>query len=214
MRALSLSHFGLTVTAVALMATPATALKTSKTAGRLVNPLFFSAPECGERPEFLNENRTPVAGGFGALPKAVLVARDAEMWVEGSSDGSPVKMHAFQSFVKPKTRALGRVLCGSTPMNFSDRFSLVAPTLIDVSAGRHVGNSVWQFQVIADNKGYSVWNKQSPSFSKASQLENLLRDQKSEYRLYQLNHNEYELLIQKDVAGVTQTLSVRYEALR
>lgn len=213
MRALSLSQFGLTVTAIALMASPATALKPAK-AGRLVNPLFFSAPECGERPEFLTENRTPVSGGFAALPKTVLVARDAEMWVEGAAEGTPVRMHTYQSFVKPKTRSLGRVLCGSTPSNFSDRFSLVAPTLIDASAKRDVGNSMWQFQVIADNKGYSVWNKKSPSLSKASALDEILRDQKSEYRLYQLNHNEYELVIQKDIAGVTQTLSVRYEALR
>lgn len=211
MRSLSLSRFGITVLALTL-SVPATALKPK--AGRLINPLFFRAPECETRPEFITEMRTEIPGGLKALPKTVLVARDAEMWVEGSDAGKAVRVHAYQSFVQQKSRANAKVLCGSTPADFSNRYSLVAPTLIDSSADRRVGNSMWQFQVIADHKGYSVWNKKSPSLSNADHLESLMQDMKTTYRVYQVSHNEYELLLQKEDAGVVQTLSIRYEALR
>lgn len=213
MSSMSLSRIGMTVLAVSLVSAPATALKPK--AGRLVNPLFFKAPDCSSRPEFLVETRPEVPGGLSALPKAVLVARDAEMWIEGrAEDGAALRVHAYQSFVQKKSRSHGKVLCGSMPENFADRFSLVAPTLIDVSEDKRVGNSLWQFQVIADHKGFSVWNKKSPSLSKAESLAELLSGMKAQYRLYQISHNEYELLLQKDVGGVTQTLSLRYEVAR
>lgn len=213
MRSKSLSQVGIAFVALSLTAVPATALKQKP--GRLLNPLFFQAPECSARPDFMAEARTEIPGGLQALPKAVLVARDAEMWVEGqSSAGKDVRVHTYQSFVQEKTRATAKVLCGSTPMDFSNRYSLVAPTLIDVSRDQRVGNSMWQFQVIAEHKGFSAWNKKSPSLSQNEKLEGLMRQMKTNYRVYQLSHNEYELLLQKEEGGVVQTLSIRYEALR
>lgn len=209
----SLSRFGLAFVALTLSASPATAIKPR--AGRLVNPLFFKAPDCANRPEFLSETRTELTGGLKALPKTVLVAREAEMWVEGRAEnGSPVRVHAYQSFVQKKSRAQARILCGNTPEHFADRFSLVAPTLIDVSADRRVGNSLWQFQVIAAEQGLSVWNKKSPSLAKSEKLDALMKEMKTPYRVYQIGRNEYELVLQKDVGGVMQTLSLRYEVAR
>jgi hypothetical protein len=91
---------------------------------------------------------------------------------------------------------------------------MMAPTLIDASAEHKVGNSMWQFQVIADSKGYSVWNKQSPSFSRAATLDKSFKEEHANYRLFQISRNEYELQVQKSTGGVVETLSVRYEALR
>jgi hypothetical protein len=200
------------VMSLTLVSQPATALKPS--VGRMVNPRFHQAPECSERPEFISETRTEIVGGFAALPKAVLVARDAEMWVEGREDAKHLKVHAYQSFLQAKSRKQGKVLCGTLPEDFADRFSLMAPTLIDASLGQKVGNSMWQFQVIADRKAFSVWNKKSIATGKSEKLDQLFKDQQTPYRLYQIGHNEFELVVKKDVGLVSQTLSVRFEAMR
>ncbi|MGM3015963.1 hypothetical protein, partial [Bacillus cereus group sp. BC329] len=82
-----------------------------------------------------------------------------------------------------KSRGQARIVCGNTPANFADRFSLVAPTLIDGSAERQVGNSLWQFQgIAAAEQGLSVWNKKSPSLAKSDSLDSLLKEMKTPYR--------------------------------
>lgn len=184
--------------------------------GRLSKPLLFEAPECGDqRPEFLTGSRQEVPGGWKSLPKTVLVARDAQVWVEGKTkSGSPVRLFAVQSFVNPETRQFGRVVCGQSPQDFHERFSLIAPTLIDASPDRKVGDSVWQFQVIANAGQFSVWNRKSPSMTRSTTIKNLLETEGSGYRLFQVGQREFDLVVQKDVAGVTQTLVIRYEALR
>lgn len=186
------------------VAIPATALKMSPRS-QLLNPTHVLAPACGsERPAFLSrENRTEILGGFQALPKKALVARDAQMWVESQDDKNPLKLHAYQSFEQKRESA--KVLCGNAPQSLAERFSLIAPTLVDLNPKKEVGNSLWQFQVIADRGTYSVWNKKSHTMSKTAN---------ATYRLYEVGQNEYELVVQKDVDGVMQTLSVRYESLR
>lgn len=207
-----LSQIG--ILCLTLVSPPVFALKSKP--GRLIAPAFAEARECTNRPEFLTETRTEVPGGLEALPKTVLVARDAEMWIEGKleSEGKAIRAHSYQSFVRAKTRHLGRILCGSSSEEFADRFSLHAPTLIDISEDKKVGNSFWQFQIIGDGKNFSAWNKKSGLFSAESNLEKSLKDLKAQYRLYQIGHNEFELLVQKETGGVLQTLSIRYEALR
>lgn len=185
--------------------------------GRLSKPLLFEAPQCGEqRPDFLSAgSRQEIVGGSKGLPKTVLVAREAQVWVEGKTGtGAPVRLYAVQNFLHPETREFGRVICGQTPVDFQQRYSLVAPTLIDASPERKVGNSLWQFQVIANSGQYSVWNRRSPTLTRSTNLEDLLRDQSSTAKIFQTGPREYEIVVQRDVAGVTQTLSVRYEAIR
>ena len=183
-------------------------------AGRLVKPLAFSAPDCTDRPAFLSETRQEVAGGLAGLPKNVLVAREAQMWVEGkTTEGEDLKIHSFQSFVRPKTRAIGRVLCAHGSPTTMGRYSLVAPTVIDSSLDRRTGHSMWQFQVIAEGQAFSVWNKKSQALSMGPTVEMTLKNLKTPYKLYQLSAKEYELILQKDVGGLSQTLSVRYEAM-
>ncbi|MBX2988416.1 MAG: hypothetical protein KF802_11025 [Bdellovibrionaceae bacterium] len=196
-----------------LSAMPATAAKDNGK-GRLLNPVKASgAPSCTARPDFLKETRTEISGGFAGLPKGqVLVARDAEMWVENTEGDRPVRLHSYQSFVRSRQ---SKILCGDVPEKFADRFSLIAPTLIDADSKQKIGHSLWQFQVIADREGLSAWNKKSPVMSKTGALDAFfLKDMKLAYRLYHIGDNEFELLVQKEADGMLQTLSVRYETVR
>lgn len=210
-----MSWIGTLTLAIMSVASVSEAVKKPK-AGRLAKPLLFEAPHCGDqRPEFMSGQRQEIAGGLKSLPKTLLVAREAQVWVEGkTSQGAPIRLYAVQSFMHPETRELGRVICGQSPADFHQRFSLVAPTLIDASPDRKIGDSLWQFQVIADAGQYSVWNRKSPALTRSTKLENLMQDQNSPARLFQTGPREYELVVQRDLAGVTQTLSVRYESLR
>ena len=211
MRRALFSQIGIGLAAV-LTATPIMALKSKP--GRLLSPLSLQAPDCSGRPNFLHNSRSEVAGGFAALNKNVLVARDAEMWVEGKAKADQdFRVHTFQSFVKAKPRSQGRVVCGTMPKDFSDRFSLVAPTLIDNKNSAQIGNSMWQFQVFAQENQFAVWNKKSSIFSKTSSVDQTLKSLALNYRLYQISNHQYEMVIQKESADSIQTLSVRYEAL-
>lgn len=197
-----------------VLAPNAQALKSKP--GRILSPLFLTAPECGDQAAPAPEHRTEVPGGFGNLPKGLLVARDAEYSIEGrTQQGQPVRIHAYQSFMKnSKQRQHGRVLCGSVPEEFSDRLAIFAPTLIDLGSGRKTGNSFWQFQILAEGRAFSVWNKKSAALSSHSKIEQKLKDLKAPYRLYQTGHNEYELVISKDVAGLNHQISIRYDAVK
>ncbi len=183
-------------------------------AGRLLNPKNSATNHCADRPGFMSEVRPEIAGGLESLPKVVLVARDAEVWVEGQAGQSGVRVHAYQSFLRPQKKNSGKVLCAQSPEGFRDRFSMLAPTLIDLSAGKKVGHSFWQFQVVAENQKFSAWNHKSSVIEKDGDLISILKRNKIPYRFFQVGHNEYELLMQQEASGLLQTLSVRYEALR
>lgn len=195
-----------------LSATAAFALKQEPGVGKIDFPRFQKAAACAERPEFLTEARTEIVGTIDKLPKlGVLVARDAEYYVEGQTEsGDPIRMHAYQSF---EDRAAGtRVLCGDSAKGMSERFSLFAPTLIDTTNSQ-VGNSVWQFQLMANGDKFSSWNMKSPVSSSAERLDKVLRKMGSKYRLYQTARNEYEMMVIQESHGVTEYLSIRYDAV-
>lgn len=206
-----LSRIGMAAFVTATLATMANASK--PVVGRLMSPKSSETVACSSRPSFVVDSRSEIAGGFEALPKSVLVARDAEIWVEGQENGPSIRVHAYQSFLKPKKGSEGKVLCGQTPDGFRERFAITAPTLVDFSEDRKIGHSFWQFQIVADDQKFSVWNHKSPMSTKSGLISDLLKKDKTPYRLYQVGHNEYEMIIQKETAGVLQTLSIRYEAL-
>ncbi|MBX3040082.1 MAG: hypothetical protein KF789_05160 [Bdellovibrionaceae bacterium] len=212
MLSIVLSRIGTAALVTATLATAANASKPS--VGRLMSPKSSDAVACTTRPDFLSDTKSEIAGGFEALPKTVLVARDAEIWVEGQDNNRPVQIHAYQSFLRPKKNAEGRVLCGQTPERFRERFSIVAPTLVDSSKDHKIGHSFWQFQIVADDQKFSVWNHKSPMSTQSGSMSELLKKDKTPYRLFQVGHNEYEMIIQKEASGLLHTLSIRYEALR
>lgn len=208
-----MSQFGTIAMGVLLAVAPAMALKNRP--GRIMSPVYFAAPECSDHLEANLEPRTEVPGGFENLPKGLLVARDADYSIEGrSQQGQPIRIQAYQSFLKDKQRQYGKVLCGSVPEEYADRLSMFAPTLIDLGSGRKTGHSFWQFQVLTDGKAFSVWNKKSPSLASTDKIEKQLKDLKTNYRLYQIGHNEYELVVTKEVAGLNHQVSIRYDAVK
>ncbi|KHD88687.1 MAG: hypothetical protein OM95_07755 [Bdellovibrio sp. ArHS] len=179
--------------------------------GRLLQPQFSTAPACEERPEFLSEMRADFVGALSKLPETLLVARDAEFYVEGQSQQT--KLYGYQSFLKgPYSEP--QVLCGSSTESGAKRFSLFAPTLIDTYKNPKVGQSLWQFQMMSDGAKFSFWNLKSPSFPQKEQLESWIQSTGAQYKLYQRAHNEYELLLVKKDGETTQYLSVRYDAVK
>lgn len=213
MSSIVLSRIGMAALMIA-----ATSASTASTpvVGQLLSPrLKTVSSECKNRPEFMTVGRTELPGGLEALPKAVLVARDAEVWVEGVDKTTEVRVHAYQSFLKPKHREQGKVLCGQSPENFRDRFAITAPTLLDLTPEKKIGDSFWQFQVVAQGEGFSMWNQRTsqPLLSDVTAAL-ALKQSRTPYKVYQVGHNEYEVLFQRESSGVIQTLSIRYEALR
>lgn len=191
--------------------TSAYALKQQVQPGKLLGPSYQTTSECSARPSFINESRTEILGSIDKLPSVgVLVAREAEYYVE-STLGTPVKVHGYQSFLKSKSKA--KIVCGNGAKGVHERFSVFAPTLIDTTVAQKVGSSLWQFQILADEDKFSVWNMKRPLATKNEQIESLLGKSNTKYRLFQLSHNEYELLVIQESKGSTQYLSVKYDAV-
>lgn len=190
-----------------LLATTSFAFK-SEAPGKLLRPNFKEAPECSSRPEFLSEVRTDFSSSLTHLPQTLLVARDVEYYVEGKRGEDAVKLHGYQSFVKKNAQ----VVCGKpTPMG--ERFSLVAPTLIDNNQKPKVGQSLWQFQIMTEGNKVSFWNLKSSSYGVEPNLESLLKDSGATYKVYQRSHDEFELLVTKKEGEITQYLSIRYDSI-
>ncbi len=194
-----------------LLSTTSFALKRDP-AGRLLRPEFHSAPDCQERPEFLTELRNDFLGSLSRLPETVLVAREVEFYVEGNQKGEPVKLHGYQSFLK-KDVGSSEVLCANSAPDLKERFALFGPTLIDTRKQPKVGQSLWQFQMMAEGSKYSFWNFKTPSFQQNETLEKYLKGTGASYKIYQKTHTEYELLLVKQIEGVTQYLSITYDAI-
>lgn len=196
---------------LALISTSSFAVK-REPAGRILRPEFRTAPDCQERPEFLSEMRNDFLGSLARLPETVLIAREAEFYVEGSEKGEALKMHGYQSFLQKGLRG-SEVLCGNSAPQLKERFALFAPTLIDTRKIPQVGQSLWQFQMMAENNRYSIWNMKTPSFKQGEALEDYLKTSGASYKIYQKTHSEYELLLIKKTEGVTQYLSITYDAV-
>ncbi|WP_413289122.1 hypothetical protein [Bdellovibrio sp. HCB337] len=175
---------------------------------------FTEAPMCEGRPEFITEVRPEIIGGFEKLPQLVLVANEAEYYVETKNSDNGLKIHSYQSFTATSPKEKSKIVCGSSKNAEAFRSSLFAPTLIDTTATKKVGQSLWQFQMLADKEGFSVWNKRSLAYSENESLEKALMKFGGRYRIYQLGKNQYEVVVSKDSADVTQYLSIKYDAVK
>ncbi len=198
---------------VVISATAAFALKQETNTGKLSIPKFQESPECSVRPDFLTEARTEIVGSLDKLPQiGLLVARDAEYYVEGHTDSAAsIKVHGYQSFVKPNSAT--KIICGQSAKTYQERFVAFAPTLIDTTSDRKVGDSVWQFQILADKDKFSIWNMKMPFSNSEKNLDKVLTQMGTKYRLYQISHNEYEMMVIQEANGITQYLSIRYDAV-
>jgi hypothetical protein len=175
---------------------------------------FTTARNCEGRPDFITEIRPKIIGGFAKLPQIILVANEAEYFIESKNIENGFKVHSYQSFTGTSPRNESKIVCGSTKSNETFRFSLFAPTLIDTTQKRRVGQSLWQFQLLTDKEGFSVWNKRSLAFKDGEDLEKVLMKFGGNYHIYQLSPDQYEVVVSKDTEGITQYLSVKYDAVR
>lgn len=176
-------------------------------AGKLHIPHFQEAKACDGRPDFLTEVRSDFIGTLNQLPEAVLVARAVEYYVEFERG---LRVHGYQSLQSPNSKS--RILCGSGG-ELNQRFSLLAPTLIDTHKKRNDGHSLWQFQLLTDVDRFSFWNLRSVGLKRLSDLEDWIKSNGARYKVYQRTHTEFELMIVKQSAQGTQYLSVRYDAV-
>jgi hypothetical protein len=175
---------------------------------------FLTTPTCEGRPEFITEARADIIGGFEKLPPVLLVASDAEYYVEAKENGQDVKVHSYQSFTDPNAKQ-SKVICGTlskTPRH--DRFSLSAPTLIDTMPSKPIGQSLWQFQVLSAPEGFEVHNQRSLAFVKEQTLERNLEGFGGNYKIYQLSPKQYEIVVSKTTHSTSQFLSVKFDAVQ
>lgn len=175
---------------------------------------FAVAPTCEGRPEFITEVRPEIIGGFEKLPQLVLVANEAEYYVESKNSDANLKIHSYQSFATASHSEKSKIVCGNTKSSENIRYSLIAPTLIDTTKTKKIGQSLWQFQVLSDKEGFSVWNQRSLAFNDNENLEKALMKFGGNYRIYQLSHDQYEVVVSKDTDGATQYLSIKYDAVK
>lgn len=197
------------------LATTASIASTSSPNATVATKVSYSeAPECEGRPEFITEVRPQIIGGFEKLPSMVLVARDAEYYIESKVGGENVKIHSYQSF-EAASASDTKVVCGSSAKSTKNlRFSLLAPTLIDATPSKKVGQSLWQFQMLAAPKGFSAWNQRSLALTQQESLEKTLGDFGGSYQIYQLSPEKYELVVSKSTSSVLQYLSIKFDAVK
>ena len=103
------------------------------------------------------------------------------------------------------------IVCGEISNDESRRFTMQAPTIIDSTKNQKVGNTFWQFQMLSKDKELSAWNLKSPSLSNSKELDKTLKDFKATYKIYQLSHNEFEVLLSKQEQGTKHYLMVKYQ---
>lgn len=144
--------------------------------------------------------------GLKALPPKVYVARKATYWAE--SKGRQVQMQGEQSFINGESR----IVCASTESGKSESFSIYAPTLIDLTGTRNIGDSYWQFHMIANSKEFGIWNQKSRLFPAGRDLEEGLSKIASQIQVYQISRDEYEIVLIRENDQVTENLAIRFDS--
>jgi hypothetical protein len=160
--------------------------------------------DCQSRPEFLEAKSL---SNLKSLPSMVFVGKSAQYYVEDKNDH--FRMWGEQSFVKGSSR----IVCASATTEKSRDFSIYAPTLMDLTGDKSVGDSYWQFHMVANSRQFGIWNQKSRLFSKANDLESALGKIEGQVQFRQLSHDEYEMIITREDAATLEVLSVRFDAI-
>lgn len=160
--------------------------------------------DCQSRPEFLEAKSLST---LKALPSMVFVGKSAQYYVEDKSDH--FRMWGEQSFIKGSSR----IVCASASGEKSRDFSIYAPTLMDLTGDKSVGDSYWQFHMVANSKQFGIWNQKSRLFSKTNDLEAGLGKIEGQVQFLQISHDEYEMIITRENATTLEVLSVHFDAI-
>ena len=182
-------------------------IQSANSISRIYKPVFSKPTACETRPEFVTENiRGQEIKDISTLPKSlVFVAREAEFFVEDLE--SEARLHSYQSFLSKKSTS--KVLCGKVSAAEKQRFSVVAPTIIDLTGAKATGHSLWDFQMQASPEKISAWNRKSPTH--AQSLDEVF-PKNSQFTIYQISHDQFEIVITQKEGRNLKTLSVRYDA--
>lgn len=147
--------------------------------------------------------RQELSKSWESLPNGVLVAKEAHMTI----DGEDFHFESLQNFLKP---GLLPTICVSGKEIPNQRVSILAPTLIDTKVQAKTGSSVWNFQILSDQKKVRAWNVLSQVFTKSFDLGKVFKDQGAQEKYYRTSANEYEVVVVKESAGRTATLTISY----
>jgi hypothetical protein len=162
-------------------------------------------PECEKKSDLVSEGR-PLPS-LKALPPLVYVGKSAKYSVEmKSQDG---RLQGEQSFVKGESR----IACASGQFQKPTSFSMYAPTLIDLTGAKNIGDSYWQFHMTADQKHFGIWNQKSRLFSNSKDLDEGLSKVAPQIQVFQLSHDEYEVIFTRETEQSIEVLSVRFDSV-
>lgn len=155
-------------------------------------------------------SRREVVGGLDLLPKMLLVGRVANHMVEVRDNNQTILLHGRQSFINAKSE----ILCATSNNKNVKVFSLYAPTLIDLSKKEKSATSFWQFQLMANSTQVGIWNAKSRIESKSASLEKFLKSTGAQIKVYQISHDQYELVLSKIIGNQKELLSIIYDVTK
>lgn len=167
--------------------------------------------ECQSRPDFVGNQKSSSSIKLEALPPLLFVARKVDYYVENKEQ--TFKIWGRQSV----TRIESKILCANVstaPTQYGSlRFSLYAPTLIDLTKDQKVGDSFWQFHLSTEGSQLGIWNQKSRMFSKVKNFESQMSKMGVQVQIFQISHDEFELVLKREVKSFFETLSIRFETI-
>lgn len=200
-----LSVLSITLTAIA------NPQSSSKLIGQISAPQLQQVEKCLQRPDFLSQTQALNAVQVQSIQHQVLVGKKADFYVEApNSDGTLSQVHTAQFFKDKKSKS--KVICGQA-QEAQKTFSIYAPTLLDNSLEKRVGNSFWQFQINAQTNQFASWNRRTQALKGSLSLDKTLASVGAEYKIYQLNEKEVQIVFSKEQDGVMQFLSIQYDLI-
>jgi len=162
-------------------------------------------PSCVEsRPELFAEPRVVITES--SLPSAVFVAKSADVWLESKQSGLKIwAKHNFKSGQKS-------FVCADLPAEISTHASIPLVVLNDRTSSKKVGNSLWQFQIMAKEGKLGLWNQKSGILT----VEDFLHNPKSGWKRehYTSLTEEFFLRSSQNFSDLEVTSLIRYDLVR
>ncbi len=135
-----------------------------------------------------------VITSFSSLGHVLLVAREARVFMD--VDG--LRIATKQNFMSKKSE----LSCLSRPQHkisevLPSSFSIIVPTLLDLTENKSVGHIAWQFNIFTDSKRVGIWHQVSRLHSRLLKISDLEMRSDRQVSLSQINNNQYELLLKE-----------------
>lgn len=155
-----------------------------------------------------DEKSVELARSWESLPAKLLVAKRAHLIV----DGDNFYAESLQDFLNPKAK-IKECINKSSEIKTKLRFSVLAPTVIDLTTEKKTGSTVWNFQLFLDQQKLSTWNAISRASEQNFDLAKVFKEQGFQEKYFRLRGNEYEVVATKEQNGKMITISVVLESV-